>query len=300
MNSKQLVQQVLPGWTGKLAAHHIGYLGDGHVHRAVPYTATDPKVIAAKLGLMQADGVDVVIETWQGPWATSCNQDAITTSQMCAKLGMEFALLLDPGGMQKWQSGLTEAQITANVVAALTAPTTVAMLNNPAYVTNKYILDFNTGANLVQLAADFPSYKFLAQGAGFSWIAIPPTSITDSPAKNAWAVANLAAQHANPAMTIASFCAGFNDSGMPLPQGVQSQATFDADGGVRDLTQSVWGGPARILESFAGMFSQQQIATINPTTPIVAILTWDDYDEQSSGPREKVLAETSGINWSSL
>ena len=76
MTSKQLVQTAIPGWQGRLAAHHVGYLADGHVHRAVPYNATDPKVVAKKLELMQSDGVDIVIETWQGVYAQSCNLDA--------------------------------------------------------------------------------------------------------------------------------------------------------------------------------------------------------------------------------
>jgi hypothetical protein len=168
------------------------------------------------------------------------------------------------------------------------------MLNATSYCPEKYILDFNSGADLGALAKTFPQYKFLAQGQGFSWISVP--TIADSAARNASAVGNLKSQHANPAMKVASFCASFNDAGMPLPAGVQSQAQMTG----RDYSQSVWGGPARILDSFAGQFTQQQLATINPATPIVAIVSWADYDEQSSGPREKVLAEEQGTTWPTM
>lgn len=299
MTSKELVQSLIPGWSGRLACHHVGYLGDGHVHRAVPYTATDPKIINQKLELMQADGVDMVITTWQGIYATSCHLDATLLSAACAQRGMQFALLLDPWCAKLSATG-SNKNYTANVTTSLQAASTQAMLNASSYAPEKYVLDFNSGADLGALAKTFPTLKFLAQGQGFSWIVIPPASITDSPAKNAWSVANLKTQHANTAMKIASFCDGFDDSGMPLPAGVQSQASFDAAGGVRDWSQSVWGGPARILEGFAGEFAQQQLATISPSMPIVAVLTWDDYDEQSSGPREKIVAAQSGVNWPSL
>jgi len=197
--------------------------------------------------------------------------------------------------MQKWLANQSTSQITANVTEALQTASTEEMLNASSYVPEKWILDFNTGADLGALAKTFPKYSFLAQGKGFSWISIP--NITDSASRNALAVADLKVQHSNSGMKVASFCASFNDAGMPLPKGIQSQAQFDGSGGKRDYSQSVWGGPARILDSFAGQFAQQQLATINPTCPVIAVLTWSDYDEQSSGPREKVIAEEQGIVW---
>lgn len=295
MNLRQTIQNSIPGWEGRVATHHVAYLGDGHVHRAVPYVATDPKVIAKKLALMQSAGIDMVIATWQGPYAPSCHLDATLMAGQCGQMGMQFALLLDPWCAKLNNKGGTDSNFTTNVTNALNDKGTQGMLNGSSYVPEKYILDFNTGADLVALGKTFPSYKFLKMNQGFSWITIP--SITDSPARNAAAVANLKSQHANTAMKVASVCYSFDDSGMPLPAGVQSQAAFDAAGGKRDLTQSVWGGPARILESFGGQFGEQQLATIPVAVPIIAALTWDDYDEQSSGPLEKVLAEEAGTNW---
>lgn len=295
MNYKRMVEGLLPGWSGRLAAHHVCYLGDGHVHRGVPYVATNPKVIAQKLTLMQDCGIDLIIGTWQGPWAASCHLDATLTCAMCAEFGMQFALLLDPWCAKLSPTGATTAPSTANVIAALEYPSTVAMLESSSYIPEKYILDFNTGADLPALGKQFSAYKFLPMNAGFSWISI--SAITDSVKRNAAAVANLKTQHANPAMKIASFCTSFDDSGMPLPAGVQTQVAFEAAGGQRDNTQSVWGGPARILDGFEGEFMEQQIATIPATVPIVAILTWDDVDERSSGPLEETAAAEAGVVW---
>jgi hypothetical protein len=297
VNSKQLVQKALPTWNGRLAAHDMSYNSDGHVHRAIPYDATNPAVALQKAQLMQSDGVDLCICTWQGPYAPSCHAAAIAMCNACKQVGLQFALELDPWCAKLSESG-QNTNYTANVTAALQYPSTQAMLNASSYVPEKWVLDFTTGADLATLSKTFPTLAFLEQLNGFSWIAIPPVNITDSPLKNAWAVSNLKSQHANPAMKIASFCDSFNDAGQPLPVGVSSQAAFDQAGGNRNYQVGVWGNvPCRVLESFAGQFAQQQLATINPACPVIAILTFSDYDEQSSGPREKVLAEEQGIVW---
>lgn len=288
MNLKALLQSAIPGWEGKLAVHHICYLGDGHVHRSVPYNATDPKIVAKKLALMQSIGVDTVICTWQGPWATSCHEDMLMTAAKCSELGMTFALLLDPGGMQKWTSGLTAAQITANVEAALSDPGTQAVLNGDSCVPEKYILDFNTGATLATLATAFPTLSFLAQSTGFSWPMIP------------WNQSSYASMNANSLMQIPGICSYFNDAGQPLPVGVQTEAAWISGGSQRNWANSVWGGGARILEHQGGQFLQLQLPTISKTAPYIAVVTWDDYDEQSSGPLEYAVALENGVNWSVL
>jgi hypothetical protein len=297
MNSKELIQNLLPGWNGRQAAHFVCYNGNGAVHRGIPYNANDPKVIAKQLELMQSDGVDIVIGTWQGIYAAACNENAMLVSQACSEVGLQFMLLLDPWCAKLSANG-QNTNYTANVTSSLQAKTTQTMLNASSYVPEKYILAFNTGANLTQLEVTFKGFAFLEQGTEFSWISIP--KITDSPVRNAAAVSNLKAQHTNPAMKVASYCSSFDDSGQPLPVGVSTQAAFDSAGGNRNYSNSVWGGPTRILESFSGELETQCIQTINPTTSIIARLTWNDYDEQSSGPREKEVAEEQGVNWSSL
>jgi hypothetical protein len=295
MNYKNMIRNAVPGWNGRLFAHHIGYNGNGHVHRNIPYNANDPAMTVKVLQLLQDAGCDGIIETWQGPWSGSCDVDANLVSSLCTTMGMQFALLLDPGGMQKWTTSST-AVITQNVVSAINAPTTQKMLSASSYVPEKWVLDFNTKADLTSLSTTFPKLKFLPMGKGFSWISIPP--ITESKARNAASVLNLKSQHSSSLMQVASVCFSFDDSGKPLPVGVQTQNVFDAAGGKRDWTSSVWGGPARILESFAGQFGLQQLATIPSTVPAIAIITATDFDEQSSGPLIKILGEANGTQWS--
>jgi len=300
MNLKQMVQNAIPGWDGRLAGHHVGYNANGQVHPGMPYTtnANDPKVIQKRVQLMKDFGFDVLIDTYQGPWSSSCQTDIILTAEECGKQGMEFALLLDPGGMKKWTSA-TPAQITANVEAALSEADTTAILRSSTYVPEGYVLDFNTGADLVALAAKFPTLKFLKQGAGFSWPTIDAT-ITDSSLRNAASVASLKSQHTNAAMEVASFCLSFDDSGQAQPVGVSTVAAWKAAGAKQDFTSSAWGGPARRLESFGGMFAQQQLATISATVPMIALVTITDYNERSSGPFEVRMSELQGVNWAAL
>src|SRR5579859_7891940 len=103
MKYNRRIRSVLPTWNGRLAAHHVGYNGNGKVQRNLPYNANDPNVIMTILQLLADAGVKLVIETWQGPWSGTCDTDAQLVSSLCTQMGMQFALLLDPGGMQKWK-----------------------------------------------------------------------------------------------------------------------------------------------------------------------------------------------------
>ena len=316
-NWKAVIQAALPGWKGLLAGHHVSYLANGNVHRGVPYVATNLAVMKQKLALMQAAGFDIVLSTWQGIYAPSSNLDVVMMAPLCADYGMKFAFVLDPWCAKLSAKGTT-APSTANVAASLAAASTQAILNGSTYLSPKYILDFGTGANLSTLAGQFKNLVFLAKNQGFSWITIPTepnstTPITNSTLRNAAAISVLKAQNGNPAMKIPSVCTEFNDAGQPLPPGVSTQSAFNAAGGARNYAQSVWSPynsaqpesetnpsqPARVMESFAGQFFLQQLAVTPVSAPIIAIVTIDDYDEQSSGPLEKRLAEEAGLVWAS-
>jgi hypothetical protein len=300
MNALDLIQSKVKGWAGIQCTHYICYNGDVHVHRGIPYSPNDPKIITKQLEMMLDDGITEVIGTWQGAYATACNQNAITLASLCQQMGLKFMFLLDPWCAKLNAKGVTVPS-TQNVVDSLSAASTQKILNASNYDDQRLILDFNTGADLKVLAQKFSGITFGKQGTDFSWISIP--SITDSVARNVVAVNDIKAQHSNSLMKVASYWSSFDDSGMPLPQGVQSQAAFDAAGGKRDYAQSVWSPnpvAARILESFSGELETQILQTITPVTRKVARGTWNDYDEQSSGPREKVLAEEQGIDWSQL
>ena len=301
---------IAAGFTGKLLCHVMGWFGDGNIHRMNRYQSNDPYVIAHQLECMQAVGIDGVIFTWQGPLAPFQHETAQIMAVECGERNMPFVLLLDPWAAKLGKNfqalasssavvhvprrkTLTEPAImsahrkelaalgqvpnyTANVTDALNDPTSQAMLNSFAYVPEKYVLDFGTGANLATLGTTFPALKFLAMDQGFSWISIPTT--TPVSGLNAVAVSALAGFNKNPAMKIPGLCRNFMDSGMPTPAGVQlAQWT-----GSRDFSQSVWGGgPARVLDGQAGHLFFDQLPITPMGTPYAAIVTWNDHDEQT-------------------
>lgn len=313
---KEMVKRLLPSWDGRLGIDHVSYNWNGAVHRDIPYVTNSaggvnatnmPAVIAQKVALYKAAGFDMIRITWQGPWSTAAQQDTLLMAAECAKQGMQFALLLDPGGMQKWK-GIDQgaAVITANVEAALTDAKTVAqILDSPAYVPEKLIFDFNTGATLGTLAQKFPNLKFLAQNLNFGWPDIP-TKPLEQFARNAASLAVQKAQNALATMSDPCLCAHFNDAGQPQPVNVQSMAAFIAAGGNRDFNESVWSllgiagkpsVPARILASFGGLFLQQQLAITPASAPRIWVATADDYDEGTA--IEPQLNEQAGIVWAS-
>jgi hypothetical protein len=296
MNTKERIIRDNPGWHGRLGGHHVCYNANKSVHRDIPYSPNDPRVILQQLELWQSDGFDVIAGTVQGTWAAESHANSMLMSQLCAQVGLQFALLLDPGGMKKWVPNASTAQITANAKTYLSDPATQQMLNRSSYVPEHLVLDFATGADLNVLASAFPGLKFLKQGRDFSWPSID-NKITDQKARNAASVANLKGQNSSPTMIAPGVCYDFDDSGQPLPIGCD-MATFLANGGKRDNNVGTWGDtPSRILASFGGQFFLQQLAVTPITAPFTFIVSLTDYEEQSSGPWEKRLAETRGIKW---
>jgi hypothetical protein len=295
MNLRAMVQAVLPTFAGRIGVHHVGYIGNGEVQGAVPYAtiANTPALIRQKLTLMKQCNVDLVISTWQGPWS---NDDTILFGQLCSEFGMQHALLLDPGGMAKWLPNQSAATITANVIAALTAAMTT-IINLPSYVPEKWVLDFATGAILSQVEAKFPMLDILQMRAGFSWPSIPDMSNPVS--RNAASVADIKTQNSSSAMRLPGVCSCFNDAGETLPANAVTLVEWENNGCQVNYNIGAWGNnPCRILESYAGQLLQQMLAVTPPTAPAIMFVTWDDYRERSSGPLEKIAAETTpGFQW---
>lgn len=280
MNLRTAIQTVIPGWNGKVCAHVMPWYGDGNVHRNVPYKSNDKYVIAKQLELMQSVGIDTVILTWQGIIPTFQHSTAQEMVVQCGEREMGFMLLLDP-----WCANLPNTtNKTTNVINSLKDPTTQDILNAPAYVPEKYVLDFSTGADVTALSNNFPNLKFLKENVGFSWPMIPWNA-------DVYKQCNQLGD-----MKIPGVCIGFNDAGEPR-----------ADGS-RDYSRSVWGGPTRVLDTQAGNFFNSQLKTLvnsyeqssGPPVnsyPYVAIVTWNDYDEQSSGPLEAYVAALNGTSF---
>lgn len=260
-----------------LLAHVMPWFGDGNIHRQNSYVSNTPAVIQNQIKILQGSKINNeiirgVILTWQGPLATFQHSTVTQWSALCVQHRMLFCLLLDPYCASLGSGGSP----TQNVINALNDPTTQTMLNAASYVPEKFVLDFNTGANLSALAATFPYLTFLQQGQGFSWPSIN-MSLLDSTARNAASVANLQAQNRQPGMQIPGFLGvRFNDSGMPTPQGVSLSSWT----GTRDYNTSVWGGTGnRVLDDQAGKLFLDQWGVTRNDTPYAALVTWNDYDE---------------------
>jgi hypothetical protein len=253
------------GFTGKLGAHVVAWVGEpqtgdpSKVHRVTRYVSTDPLVIAAQLDNMQELGIDFVIVTWQGLVNPFLHEAAQTIAEECSERLMGFCLLMDPW-ICKGQSNMTQA-----VENSLNDAGTEAMLAQPSYLPEKYVLDFVTGANLATLATAYPTLKFLAQGSGFSWPNLGPT------------VANLIVQNSNPAMAIPCIVPNFFDGGrLTLANG------NGLNGSGRDYNTTIWGGgPERVIDHQAGNLYLDTIGALAyaKNAKYAAIATWNDHDE---------------------
>lgn len=276
------------GFKGKIGTHVMPWVGEpGHMHRENAYSSNSTAVIRAQLDNMQAVGIDVVLLTWRGVDANGGWDQtvAFTLAQELATRGMLFAYVLDPNLLMYRKDQALSA--TGELIRQLSNSSVQAVLNNKAYVPEKYVLDFLTGFhdpnkpnNNVDWAAveRVIPVKHLLRNEGYAWPSLQ--AITD--------VANV---HKNPAMRIPGVAYRFNDAGCPVPYGVKDPTKMTG----RDYTQSVWQSvdyrtdptkskPARVNQAKAGHYYLDCVASIQASpsalsSPYCAIVTWNDYDE---------------------
>lgn len=276
----------------KMLVHVMPWFGDGKIHRMNRYLSNDPATITKQINVLRATRIggqviSGVIMTWQGPLATFQHQAVTQWNTQCVQRGMLFGLLMDPW-LAKLGSPGNSTPMASNVINALNDPSSQAMFNSSAYLPEKFILDFNISGGQFNMSTDvapqFPTLKFLEQGAGFSWPSIN-MGIPDSDQRNAACVSSLTSQNSNAAMRIPGICLGFNDSGMPTPAGV----TLGNFTGTRDWNSSVWSPTvgaqvARVLDPQGGNFFYDQVApSVTPFgVPYWAFVTWNDYDERTA------------------
>jgi len=125
-------------------------------------------------------------------------------------------------------AGKNKANATQEVIDQLNA-----WPKSTAYLPEKYVLDFLDPASMVDLAkvGAATGMNILHKHVGYSWPEIANT------------VAQLKRDNEQSEMKIPGLCMGFNDAGKLLPTGM------------RDYSQSVWGGgPARVNRSSGGEF----------------------------------------------
>jgi len=236
------------------------WFGDGNTHR-VSYDSSSPNTIATQIQLMLSVGIEGIIVTWQGPSTRFSHQVTLQLATEVRALGMVFGILLDPhvaaGGGTK----------EANVSAALADPGFLAMWNNPAYLAEKYILDYSTGADFTKVTLP-PGAIVLANQKGFGW----PNAYNGD---NTRTLAELKSTN-TAGMKIPAITAGFIDAGQPTPLGVKPSAFT----GTRNYGVNVWGsGPPRAIDHQAGALWLSTIDVLPPGCPYAGLVTWNDHDE---------------------
>lgn len=250
----------------KLLAHWMGWFGEPNkVHRVSRYASNDVGVINAQLSCMQAVGIDGVIVTYQGTVNSFLLDATIKLSYACTAKGMLFALLLDPW-IAKGQANPTQV-----VIDQMNGEYFRMMLSCPAYIPEKYVLEFDLGpaanVNVSQVQAAFPNIPILSKHKGYSWPEINNT------------VPILKSDNANPLMKIPGVFVGFNDAGfLVVPPALDSNGNP-----VRDYCHSVWDKTvnARVIDHQAGnaFFDSINALPVAILSPYVAIVTWNDHDE---------------------
>ena len=268
----------IPGWRGIVGAHMQGWFGEKNgtaVHRINRYLSNDPVVINNQLNLMYAIGIRAVIVDWEGPTVNPFLHEAtIAIWEGCMEHQMLFGIMLDP-----WV-GKQQPDPTQAVITALQNVDFQRMLNSPAYLPEKYVLEFDlansAGVDVATVQAAVPTIPILSWHTGYAW----PNIITgDNPSNPKLSLAALAADHAKPTMKIASANIKFCDGGQPTPPGVL-QAAWN---GLRNWLLWAWPGntATRWIDHQAGNWWFDQVATIPASMPYVFIPTWNDYDEET-------------------
>lgn len=279
MNFKTTIQNLIPGWSGKLMAHMVAWFGETSggvekVHRVSRYQSNNLTVVSNQLSLMQQMGFDGVCLTVQGPTVNPVLQEAtIMIWEECMERDMLFAFVLDQW-IAKGQPNPTQAVITA-----LQSPSYQQILASPCYVPGGDILEFDlansAGVDVATVQAAFPNNPILSWHTGYSWPNPPAQANSDTDL-----IAILKADNAKPTMKFAGVCLGFNNGGVPLPAGVMAPQFT----GTRNYSLDVWGtGDATTdIDHQAGNYFLDQIAVTPATVPYICQVTWNDHDEQTA------------------
>jgi hypothetical protein len=299
LNFKQSVIANIPGWAGHTLAHCQGWFGETalvngvavpKVHRVNRYLSNDPKVVKKQLDLLRAAGFDGITIDVQGALVNPFLHAAmIALWEGCMEHQMLFCVMIDPW-MGKGQPNPTQA-----VIAQLQSTDFQRIFSSPCYLPEGFIIEFDlansAGVNVATVQAAMSNNPLLSWHTGFSWPNIP-SGQPFNPQNPAGAIAALKADNAQPTMKIAGVNIFFNDGGEPLPVGVMAPLFT----GTRDYNTSAWGastGANRVFDHQAGNYFFDQLAVTPATVPYVALVTFNDHDEQTGV--EHVLAAFSGI-----
>ena len=247
---------VKAGFAGRLLAHYMGWFGEpDKTHKVTRYNSTDPATVQAIVAACKLCGIDGFVATWLGLTSDFVHRATLLLCQECEANSMWLALLLDP-----WAAKFPGKSKEQSLIDALTAPTTQQILNSKAYIPEKAILDFSTGADFSKVMPHVPGFQVWFRHKHYSW---PETS-------NTFAV--LRQDNANPAMKMPGVCANFFDGG------------FIHKAGERNWNRSVWNDAVdtRIIPDEGGNAYLDTVALVPKNVPYVGLVSLNDHDEQTA------------------
>jgi len=244
----------------KNLAHVVTFFGKpgGKTASGVNYNSNDLRVIDTQLELIQRSMHDGVIVLWYGDVDPYINEACENFLFLCEKRQMLFALCVDP-----WAMGANKATMTVDqkntkwtVLLGLAKP----FFSSPAYIPEKYIIDFATGADIPTVIKQNPGFQILRTYVEVAW---PKVSAgLDSKA-------NLIQQN----------------STAIIPGVMHSFSDYDP----KTPANSIWGGPARRIDGQDGLFELDVMkAPVGPQATYRQRITFNDYFERTHVERDLI------------
>jgi len=230
----------------------------------VNYKSNDLRVIRTQLELIQRAQYDGVIVLWYVDVDPFINDACEKICFLCEEKQMLFGLCVDPWAMGKDKTAMTIEQKNEKWTVLLGLAQN--FMNSRAYLPEKYIIDFATGADIpavVKQNMEGPyTYNILRTYYEVAWPQVKPG--LDSKAK---------LLEMNKTAIIPCVMHSFDDHDPANP------------------TQSIWGGPARRIDSQDGMLELDLVKGIRalPKEPqYVQRISYNDYRERHFVERQMI------------
>lgn len=245
--------------------HVVPFYGNpkpgAHVVSGVNYRSNDLRVIDRQLQLIQDYQYDGIIALWYGDVDPFINDACEKMCFLCEKHSMLFGLCVDPWAMGTAKATMTQVQKNDrwSTLLSLVKP----FLASSAYLPERYIIDFATGADIPTVQKANPNNIILRTYNEVAW---PKVSAgLDSKV-------NLIQQNATAI----------------IPAVMHSFADYDP----ANPANSIWGGAARRIDAQDGAFELDVIKSIMATKGVakyVQRVTWNDYHERTAIERQAIV-----------
>lgn len=243
-------------------AHMMLWHGDGNsVHKVVPYNSSDFYTMTRQLEILQDAGIKGVIVTEKGLGNGFVHNNAYELCKLCNSMGILFCILLDPSVATADKNKTKEQNFTDFIGDSKTQ----FMLNSPIYLSEKCLLDFNTGIDWTKIVVPTP-YVIWKEHSDFGWIDTPPLKMVQC--------------------KIPIIFTQFFNGGKQNRTVTSAGVSFTTD-----WNTGVWNnGPTKVFPSMAGKLFYSYLRMLNPTSKYWAF-PLNDYDEGSE-IEEKLSIET--------